>query len=429
MAHSPLLPVVRPLALALMVYLLPGKALAGANDPEVAAEMSALRAELARLQARLEQLEARSRTATPTPPEAPQSAAAEVRAGRGLDAEADGAFSIGGRIHYDLYAHDTDQRPAAGGSEFRRARVKLDGSSGDWGYRLQVELSGGEVDLRDVYLQRALGESTLTIGQFKPYRTMEELTSSNYISFMERGFTTASGLFADRQWQQGIGLLRPLPTGSLGVSVFSLREDNSPRNEGWGTAARGTWAPIVDSERVVHFGLWGSLEEGGERTPAVEIEAAYAGRRGPSALLFESLGGSEFEQRSAGLEFAGRLGGFHWQSEWARASLAGAQGDGRLEAAYLQTGWVFGGGGRKYDMGEGLFGGMQDVGDGRWEAIARVERIRLRNADAVEARRVVLGLNHYLNDELRLMFNWIEGEDLSIDDQAGQLGVRVQYVF
>ena len=429
MAHSLLLPVVRPLAVALMVSLPSGQALAGATDPAVAAEMSALRAELARLQARLDQLEARSQTTTAAPPDGAQSAAAEVSAGPGLDVEADGAFSVGGRIHYDLYAHDTDQRPATGGSEFRRARVKLDGSAGDWGYRLQVELSGGEVDLRDVYLERALGESTLTIGQFKPFRAMEELTSSNYISVMERGFTTASGLFADRQWQQGVGLLRPLPAGSLGVSAFSLREDNSPRNEGWGTAARATWAPIADSERVVHFGLWGSLEEGGERTPGVEIDAAYAGRRGPSALLFESLDGSDFEQRSAGLEFAGRLGGFHWQSEWARATLAGPQGDGRLEAAYLQAGWVFGGGGRKYNVGEGLFGRMQDVGGGRWEAVARVDRIRLRNADAVEARRVVLGLNHYLNDELRLMFNWIEGEDLSIDDEAGQLAFRVQYVF
>jgi phosphate-selective porin OprO/OprP len=426
------LPIVRPLALVLLASVSPGLALASSLDPEVTAEMSALRAELARLQARLEQLEARQQATAAAPLDTPKLAQAEVSAGPGLEvegADAKGSFSIGGRIHYDLYAHDTGRRPAAGGSEFRRARVKLDGEAAGWNYRLQVELSGGEVDLRDVYVERALGESTLTIGQFKPFRAMEELASSNDLSVMERGFTTASGLFADRQWQQGVGLLRALPAGSLGVSAFSLREDNSPRNEGWGAAARGTWAPILDSDRVIHLGLWGSLEEGGERTPGVGIEAAYAGRRGPSALLFQSLDGSDFAQRSAGLEFAGRLGAFHWQSEWAHATLAGAEGDGRLEAAYLQAGWVFGGGGREYDVGEGLFGGMQEVGDGRWEAVARIDRIRLRNADGVEARRVVLGLNRYLNEELRLMFNWIEGEVLGLQDDAGQLGVRVQYVF
>lgn len=421
-----------PFCLALAITAAP-PAQASEPDPVLDSEVTALRAELQRLQARLAELEARSlASAQQADASADAGRSPRIEAGPGLEIAADDAgrsFGIGGRLHYDLYAHDEGARAATGGSEFRRARVNVDGEAAGWNYRLQVELSGGEVDLRDVYLERGFGDATLTLGQFKPHRSMEELGSSNDLSVLERGFTSASGLFADRQWQQGIGVLTRLPSGSLGASVFTLREDNTARNEGWGAAARATWAPLHSDTRVLHFGLWGSEERGGANTPAIEFEAAYAGRRGPAALVFESAEGSDFEQRSVGVEAAGRLGAFHWQSEWAHASIAGPQATGDVEAAYLQAGWVFGGGGRSYDVDEGLFGDMQDIGSGRWEAIARVDRIRLRDSDDIEARRLVVGLNRYINEELRLMLNWVRGEDRSIDDRAGQLGLRVQYVF
>ncbi len=437
MAYSLTVPARRALPLALglgLAVLSLSPASAQTQDPALAAEIAALRAELERLQARVSELEARGAAAAGValPAGSGGPGTTEIDAGPGLeiaDESVDRSFGIGGRLHYDFYAHSEGARAATGGSEFRRARVNFDGEAAGWNYRLQVELSGDAVDLRDVYVERALGVSTLTLGQFKPHRSMEELGSSNDLSVMERGYTSASGLFADRQWQQGAGLLTPLRAGSLGVSVFTLREDDTARNEGWGASARATWAPLREDTRVLHFGLWGSEEQGGRNTPAVDIGAAYAGRRGPTALIFESAAGRDFEQRSAGLEFAGRVGAFHWQSEWSRARIAGPLSKGEIDAAYLQAGWVFGGGGREYELDEGLFGDMQDIGSGRWEAVARVDRILLRDNDAIEARRVVLGLNRYFNDELRLMLNWVRGEDRSIDDRAGQVGLRLQYVF
>ncbi len=53
----------------------------------------------------------------------------------------------------------------------------------------------------------ALG-GKFTIGHFKPYRSMEELTSSNEITMMERPFASATGLYNGRQFQQGVGYLR-----------------------------------------------------------------------------------------------------------------------------------------------------------------------------------------------------------------------------
>lgn len=430
----PCLPAARPhrLAIALLLAFAATPALAAA-DPRDAA-LAELRAQLEVLQARIAALEAQAGAASTSPASVAEAAPArlQIDAGPGLeieDAERDSAFGIGGRIHHDLYVFDRDQQPATGGSEFRRVRVQVEGHAAGWDYRVQAELSGRDTDLRDVYLERAFGNSSLTLGQFKPFRSMDELTSSNDASLMERGFGSAAGLFADRQWQQGVGLRHAHAAGSLGISVFSLREDNTPRNEGWGSAARATWAPRHDAERLLHLGAWWSHEQGGRNTPAYALELAYGGRRGPEALLFQAVGGDDFAQRSAGLELAGRDGSLHWQGEWTRARLAGVAGDARIEAAYLQAGWMFGGV-RAYDLGDGVFDGPLHIGaGGLWEVVARAEQMHRRDQPGLAVRRWVLGLNWYANDDLRFMLNLTGGQDDASGDAPRQLALRTQYVF
>ncbi len=403
------------LALACLPALWPTAAWSVEASPET---LAALRAEIAALQARLAALEARA--AEPAEP-------AEAASAPKVDAAPpEPVIDVGGRLHYDVYAHDTDRVPATSGSEIRRARVHVEGEASGWGWRVQAELSARTTDLRDVYLRRSVGANTLTIGQFKPFRSMDELTSSNDGTTMERGFVSGAGLFADRPWQQGVGVAHRFARGSLSGALFSLREDNSPRNEGLGASARGTWVPVLDAARLVHLGAWYSVESGGEGTPAITYDVAYGGRRGPQAVLFESLGGPGFEQRTGGLEFAGRSDGFHWQGEWSRASVAGAQRNGELEASYLQMGYLFGGV-REYDVAEGVFGSPEDVGEGLWEVVARVDHLRLR--DGAAARRFVLGTNWYVNEHLRLMLNWTRGEDEATGDEPSQLAFRTQYVF
>lgn len=398
--------------LALLLALAASPTLATGPD---AAELAELRATLTALQARIATLEA------------------QVEAGPGLDIAAVGdeaaQFGIGGRIHYEFYAFDNDLRPATGGSEFRRARVQVEGEAAGWGYRLQAEFSGRNTDLRDVYLERSFGDRTLTIGQFKPFRSMEEMTSSNVAALMERSFNSSAGLFADRQWQQGVGLLQAYAAGSLGVSVFNLREDNTPRNEGWGSAVRATWAPHLDARDLLHLGAWWSHEQGRRDTPAHAIKLAYGGRRGPEALLFESAAGPDFKQRSGGLEFAGRRGSLHWQGEWTRTTLAGNAGSARIEGRYLEAGWLFGGV-RDYDLGEGVFAAPVEVGaGGLWELVARGEQMHRRDRAGFAVRRWVLGLNWYASDDVRFMLNLTTGQDDASGDEPRQLALRAQYVF
>lgn len=415
-----------------------------AGTPE-AAELHALRAEVEMLRERLTALESRlaavhdDRASTTTEPSGvpastatgPTASAVEIKAGPGLraiDTEKDSSFRIGGRIHYDAYAFGGGAASATGGSEFRRARVQADGSAAGWDYRVQLEMSGSAIDLRDVYIETELLDGTLTLGQFKPHRSLEELTSANDISTLERGFTTGSGLFTGRQWQQGIGFLRGGASGSLGISASTLRKDTTPRNEGFGLATRGTWAPVLDDGRVVHFGFWGSLERGGEGTPPLNVDAAWAGRRGPNAVIFRGPSGSDAALDAIGLEFAGHWGALHWQSEWARGRFAAMPKDATVDAGYLQLGWLIGAT-RGYEVGEGLFKRPKPAAGGGFELVARADRVRRTDVDGVGARRFVLGLNWYATDQVRLMLNWTRGSDDAADGSGHQWGMRAQYVF
>ena len=72
--------------------------------------------------------------------------------------------------------------------------------------------------LRDAHISTALWGGRATIGHFKPYRSMEELTSSNEILMMERPFASATGLFNGRQFQQGVGYLKAGGNYTFGVT-------------------------------------------------------------------------------------------------------------------------------------------------------------------------------------------------------------------
>src|SRR5690606_16843568 len=183
---------------------------ASAADP---AELARLKEQLAALQARVAELETRTDAQSDINVETRQDLEAittttprvETRGGIKLTS-ADRKFeaSLGGRVHFDAYAFDRDLAATTGPSEFRRARRTLSGKALGWDYKLEQDFAAGSnLDgLRDAWIATSLGGGKLTIGHFKPYRSMEELTSSNEILMMERPFASATGLFGGRQFQQ-----------------------------------------------------------------------------------------------------------------------------------------------------------------------------------------------------------------------------------
>lgn len=338
--------------------------------------------------------------------------------------------SIGGRIHFDAYAFDRDLADTTGTTEFRRARLTLQGKAYGWDYKMENDFgAGGGLDgFRDVYIARSALGGKFTIGHFKPYRSMEELTSSNEILMMERPFASATGLFNGRQFQQGVGYLRAGDNYTAGFSAFNLRGASGTRNEGVGYAGRATFAPINTAESTLHFGGWVSQENANQGSADLRASANYAGRRGPSQNIATVSGASGDEVTAYGLEAAGSFGPVFFQGEYANASFGQPIGpDQDVASWYLQGSWHLNGGHKPYKAGTGVFGSAAVADRGLWELTARYDSIENKDIADLDVSSWIVGVNYYLNPNLRFMFNYTQGDNGFTGDETGQYALRTQF--
>ena len=427
------------LALALASAL--GTATTAAVAADHSAELAALKAQLAELTAKVAELEARTdaqsdinigtqqnieNIAATTPKVETKGGIKVTSPDRKFEA------SIGGRMHFDAYAFDRDVVATTGTSEFRRARLTLAGKALGWDYKIEQDFAAGTnlEGLRDAHISTALWGGRATIGHFKPYRSMEELTSSNEIPMMERTFASSSGLFNGRQYQQGVGYQRSADNYTAGFTVFNLRSPAGPRNEGMGAAGRVTWAPINNDNDTLHFGTWGSLENANQGSADLSAVANYAGRRGPVQTIATTTGASRNQVTSYGLEAAGAFGPLFFQGEYVNATFGQPLGrDQDVVTWYLQGSWLINGGHRGYKSATGVFAAPRVTDKGLWELAARYDTIENRDIANRRATYVILGVNYYVNANLRFMFNYTLGDNEVSGDKTRQYALRTQFAW
>ena len=427
------------LALALASAL--GTATPAAVAADHSAELAALKAQLAELTAKVAELEARTdaqsdinigtqqnieNIAATTPKVETKGGIKVTSPDRKFEA------SIGGRMHFDAYAFDRDVVATTGTSEFRRARLTLAGKALGWDYKIEQDFAAGTnlEGLRDAHISTALWGGRATIGHFKPYRSMEELTSSNEIPMMERTFASSSGLFNGRQYQQGVGYQRSADNYTAGFTVFNLRSPAGPRNEGMGAAGRVTWAPINNDNDTLHFGTWGSLENANQGSADLSAVANYAGRRGPVQTIATTTGASRNQVTSYGLEAAGAFGPLFFQGEYVNATFGQPLGrDQDVVTWYLQGSWLINGGHRGYKSATGVFAAPRVTDKGLWELVARYDTIENRDIANRRATYVILGVNYYVNANLRFMFNYTLGDNEVSGDKTRQYALRTQFAW
>jgi phosphate-selective porin OprO/OprP len=182
----------------------PALAEGGPVPADVAADVAAMRAEIAALRAEVAELKAARSAEAPA---AAASAASSVPPAR-AEASASGGgggggaggvtFKPFGRLQYDAgwveSPRGVDDRGLGFASEVRRARIGAEGTiPGGFGYKIEVDFANNEVEITDAFLSykasKALG---LTLGQHNNFQSIEELTSSRFLSFLERAaFTDA----------------------------------------------------------------------------------------------------------------------------------------------------------------------------------------------------------------------------------------------
>lgn len=386
----------------------------------------------------------------------------------------DGRFemNIGGRIHFDtfLFSEDEDALFGSagltnrGGTAFRRQYLTLSGKAYGWKYKYEHDFTAatGGPSTREMWVSTNVGPGEIIIGQFKPFRGMEELTSSNEITMMERPVASASGIYAGRQFLMGLGYKGIVADQfGYGVDVMSLNSAGTT-SEGMSYGGRGYWFPMSEDGRTVHLGVSYSVDHEDVGSAAASPAFTYGGRRG-AVVNFGSPGGAGVTATTTGdqdtwaLEAAAAFGPFTAQAEYANASLEESDGtqDSDVTAYYLQASWVITGEPKPYKKDRGAFGNPKPNGAyGAWELAARYESIENKDEDGANALctittglvpagfgaatatecsvdQITLGVNWYVNPNVRFMLNYYmaQADAGTSEDEPDAWSLRTQFAF
>jgi phosphate-selective porin OprO/OprP len=454
------------------------------NMQEIEATMKAMQAQIAELQRQVQEAKAAASSA--------QSAAANAGGGD-LDLKVkwkgapeftsgDGKkfkFKVRGRIMTDYNGIDQDEPITAdediSAVELRRARLGVEGVVFyDWKYKFEVDFAGDEVAIKDAYVAYAnwlpsIEMSEVRFGNQYVYASLEEITSSRFITFMERAaFTDAflPSVEADRQIGAAILLGDEhwsFQTGYYGASVGP--EADMPGQESYVTdktawSVRGTVAPINREvngvHQVIHLGASyrhrnaGTLDCGTGRDIDAAICAPGTPEAGENALFQYRAKGADLhladrfvdtpqfsnEDDMWHLEGAFVWGSFSMQGEYSQLEANGIQSfdpanTGPVSPTYIgwyvDASWYITGETRNYEASTGEFGRTKvknplyngSGGWGAWQIAGRYDVIDLSDKGA--AMRAAYGGSEYGVQETWLIgVNWLLTDYTAIKLQVSQ---------
>ncbi|USA39349.1 OprO/OprP family phosphate-selective porin [Pelagerythrobacter marinus] len=446
---------------------------------ETARELAAMRAEMARMAARIETLEAELAAADDAPAAVPaddvtaavpaddataaadpanahaEGASGGAPAGRGgttirwkgapvIEGEGGWSFKPRGRLQIDA---GTIAAPAATGvedgfgSEIRRARLGVEGDiPGGFGYKFELDFAGGEVEIADAIATYGDGGLTVSAGQHNTFQGLEELTSSRFISTMERAaFTDAFG------FERRVGLSAQYAADGwlVQAGVFGDNADDLS-NRNWSVDGRLVAMPELGGAQL-HLG--GSLHYA-----EYESGTTLRYRQRPFVHFTDTrfIDTGRFAADSElgmGLEAAAIAGPFHAAAEgfWQKVDRPGALADPTFFGGYAEVGlFLTRGDTRGYKRG--VFDRVKPaspVGEGGFGAIQvnlRYDRLDLSEAAIVGGTQdgYALSLVWTPTDHTRLMANYgrMEYRGAAIPAAGGErsygvdaFGVRAQIDF
>lgn len=355
---------------------------------------------------------------------------------------ADKAFKLkfGGRIQADYTFVDADTTlegdTEGDGFEFRRTRLFFEGTLYDRiEFKIQYDFAGGDAAAKDVYVGVKNDWGTVRFGHYKEYFSLEELTSSKYITFLERSLPTQA--FAPSR-NSGIGFHgKNGDKVNWGIGAFYDADDFavSTNEDNINYTGRVAFRPLFEDkgQRMFHIGL--SLTQK-DRASSIRFrarpEAHFTGRfvdtgniAADSALIYD-------------VELAGVHNAFHWSAEYMQADVDTPTGaDPSFSGSYVTLGYFLTGEHRRYKTSGGTFDRIKpkdnlgkDGGRGAWELAFRYSTLDLTDAGVFggEQDDWTIGLNWYPNPATRFMFNWVHA-DVDNVGEADFILVRWQVDF
>jgi len=333
-----------------------------------------------------------------------------------------------GRVDLDVAGFDESDEveavtgPNEAGVEFRRVRLAVEGEIGlalPTTYKVEFDFAHSTVAFKDVFM----GLTELPVvgnfqaGHFREPISLEILTSSRFVTFMERAVPVEAfaperntgamiqntALDQRMTWATGIFT-------DVGDSADNFRLDGN-----WRVDGRVTGLPwyAEDGHHYLHLGLSGSRIENANGTarfrtrPEAHLAPRYVDT-GDFAASHSYL---------AGAEAAFVFGPLSVQGEYFHTWVNGGS-DPQFDGFYAFVSYFLTGEHRPYKKTSGAFdrvkpnhnfGLGEHGGLGAWEALLRYSAVDLNDSGITGGRLndVTAGLTWYLNPNWKIMFNYV----------------------
>ena len=177
------------------------------------------------------------------------------------DKEAGWSFKPRGRIQYDVgYVSNPNDniitRNLGFNTRARRIRLGAEGTiPGGFGYKFEMDFANAATGFGDVILTYAPKNKpwNLIIGNHETWNGLEQISSSRFISFLERA--AFNDAFTNtRRIGLSAGLVNKAGNMRVNAGLFTAHSiDGGFDNDGWIGAARAVYSPLMGSNQL-HFG-------------------------------------------------------------------------------------------------------------------------------------------------------------------------------
>ncbi|MEP3656168.1 MAG: porin [Litorimonas sp.] len=349
----------------------------------------------------------------------------------------DATLDIGGRLMVDYTIADLDGPDTSiTDSEVRRARLFAKGKYGD-SISYKVELNhatGGGIILTDGYVQFAPKDSNfkVKVGQFKTHVSLDEQTSSRFISTIERSaFTDAFEL------GRRLGVSVNVSGSNYGVDIGAFGtnvETEGGPEEGYALSGRGYYNPVKTDETIAHLGAsWRYRNQGDSQSDLRYRQRPYT-HVAPDRIVNT---GRFADSDNLFIGEAALLKDNMWAAgEYAVVSANGSAGneDADFSGGYIEAGIMFGGkrtykGGKfnrpKVDNPVGA-GGM-----GALSLVARYDTLDVQDGPYLgKLDTIVLGADWWATKQTRFALNYfnVDAENGTAQSGNGVVG-RLSFDF
>ena len=321
----------------------------------------------------------------------------------------------------------SDYNPIGNGASLRRARFAVKAQvTPDWYGEIDMDMADGVFELKDALIEYdGLEHFAFKAGNFKEDFSMEQTTTSRYLTFMERPMLCKAlvpsrhigiqGEYLLDHFRASLGMFFQTIAGSEEATNVQDNNKDFGRSQGYSFTGKVGYMPY-SKDRYWGLYLGG---KGSYRTPKTDVATNEYGGIRYSTRNATSINRKKYLDTDVipdvdhewlyGLEGAAYYGPARIQSEWVGSHVSAAKNSYNFGGWYVAATYLLLGGQQRFNVAEGEF--TQPSSGRKWgdiELALRYDYLDLNNGDIYggSGENYTAGVNFYLGNSVKIVLNY-----------------------